>query len=416
MRTEAFEMSTRREGEGTSLAHKEEVARQGPLSGIKVVDFTRWFAGPLATSFLGDLGADVIKIERPNSPDGTRHVDTVFGEEWNSYFLGLNRSKRYAAVAYRTAAGREVVDLLLEDADVLISNFRPGTMDELGFGFATVTQRNPRLIVCEISSFGTAGPHAARPGMDLVVQAMGGIMSLTGPAGGPATRVGAPIADYVDALQAFGAVSAAPFARESSGRGQKVDVALLDGQVAGLANYIPGFFVTGCPNGPVGVGHPQLVPYQQFATKDGEVIIACLTEQFWKNLCVAIGMKRLLSDEKFARNASRLENRKELVSILQDALARMSTAELATLLANANVPFAPIQGLADLAEDGQVEYNAMLRSLQTLDGSVSYRAVGTPFKFGGETANVVRELGRLAATHGWFWRRLEWARGPLQSL
>jgi crotonobetainyl-CoA:carnitine CoA-transferase CaiB-like acyl-CoA transferase len=386
-------MDAKSQGEDAALAPGNHSAGIGPLSGVKVIDFTRWFAGPLATSFMGDLGADVIKIERPGSSDGTRHVDTVFGEGWSSYFLGVNRSKRYAAVDYRTPAGKEVVDLLLQNADVLISNFRPGTMDELGFGFPAVSRRNPKLIVCEISSFGAAGPHTNRPGMDLVVQAMGGIMSLTGPAGGSPTRVGAPIADYVGALQAFGAVSAALYARANSGKGQRVDVALLDGQIAALANYVPSFFVTGRPDGPVGVSHPQLVPYQQFATRDGEVIIACLTEQFWKNLCTAIGMEHLVSDKRFIRNAARVEHRAELVSILQDALASMSTEELVSLLANADVPFAPIQSLADLAKDPQVEHNAMLRSLRTLDGTVSYRAVGTPFRFGGEATDVSRGAG-----------------------
>jgi crotonobetainyl-CoA:carnitine CoA-transferase CaiB-like acyl-CoA transferase len=364
-----------------------ETAPVGPLAGIRVIDFTRWFAGPLATSFMGDMGADVVKIERPKSPDGTRNVDSLFGPGTSSYFLGLNRNKRSVAVDYQVPAGREVVLDLIRGADVVIANFRPGVMDSLGLGYEALRELRPGLVYCEISSFGHSGPLRSRPGMDLVVQAMGGIMGVTGEAGARPTRVGSPIADYIGALQALIGVASALLARERTGVGQRVDVALLDGQVAGLANYIPGFFVTGKPDGPVGVSHPQLVPYQMFDTADGRVIVACLTEEFWQRLCGALGLPELIDDERFRLNADRVAHRAEIVGILERVLAGMTTAEVIARLEVADVPFAPIHSIGDVVSHPQVLHNQMIVEMKG-PGDAVHHVVGTPVKFSGTPASV----------------------------
>jgi crotonobetainyl-CoA:carnitine CoA-transferase CaiB-like acyl-CoA transferase len=274
---------------------------EGPLAGVVVVDLTQWFAGPLATSWLGDMGADVIKIERPPGGDPTRQVDSVLESGLSSYFAGLNRSKRSIVLDLATEDGAAAARRLIDRADVLVENFRPGVTDRLGLGYETVSQDNPRLVYCSISSFGDEGPMTRRPGMDIIVQAMGGVMGLTGPHGGPPFRVGAPVADYVGSLQTMSAVTLALHERFRTGRGQHVKVSLLDGQMAMLSNYIAGFYVTGQPDGPVGNYHPQLVPYQPYDTADGSVIVACLTEEFWRRMCGALGLPHLLENPQYTR-------------------------------------------------------------------------------------------------------------------
>jgi crotonobetainyl-CoA:carnitine CoA-transferase CaiB-like acyl-CoA transferase len=367
-----------------------------PLAGIRVIDLTRWLAGPFATSMLGDMGADVIKVEKPGQGDGTRGVDQLFVDHLSSYHLGLNRNKRSLALDISKPAGQDIVRRLALTADVLIENFRPDVMPRLGLAYEELSVTNPRLIYCSISSFGAEGPLRKKAGMDLVVQAMGGVMGLTGESGGLPFRVGAPIADFVGAYQAVMGVTLALLARHQSGLGQKVDVALLDGQISMLANYIPGFFVTGEPSGPVGVGHPQLVPYQPFAAADGRIIIACLTEEFWRRLCRALQLDGLIDDVRFRRNSDRVANRGELIPTIEAAVARFTTAELAGLLDEADVPNAPVWSLAELLEHPQVATNEMVLHMEHPRAG-RYRAVGMPVKLRG-TPGVVRrpaaELGQ----------------------
>jgi crotonobetainyl-CoA:carnitine CoA-transferase CaiB-like acyl-CoA transferase len=367
-----------------------------PLADIRVIDLTRWLAGPFATTMFGDMGADVIKVEKPGQGDGTRDVDHLFVDRLSSYHLGLNRNKRSLAVDITKRAGQDVVRRLVLGADVLIENFRPDVMPAMGLGYEELSATNPRLVYCSISSFGAEGPLRKKAGMDLVVQAMGGVMGLTGESGGMPFRVGAPIADFVGAYQAVVGVTLALLAREKSGLGQKVDVALLDGQISMLANYIPGFFVTGEPSGPVGVGHPQLVPYQPFAASDGRIIIACLTQEFWRRLCQTLQLDHLIEDVRFRRNADRVANRGDLIPIIEAAVAGFTTAELTTLLDEADVPNAPIWSLAELLAHPQVAANEMVLDMEHPRAG-KYRAVGMPVKLRG-TPGVVRrsapELGQ----------------------
>jgi len=365
------------DGENTNL----------PLSGLVVIDLTQWFAGPVATSWLGDMGADVIKIERPGVGDPTRHVDNVLGNEASSYFAGINRSKRSVELDLSSVDGMNALRRLIAKADVLVENFRPGVMSRLGLEYDELSADNGRLIYCSISSFGDFGPLAQKPGMDIVIQAMGGVMGLTGPSGGSPIRVGAPVADYVGALQATVAITVALAERARSGKGQRVDVSLMEGQIAMLSNYIAGFFVTGEPNGPVGNFHPQLVPYQPYETKDGSVIVACLTEQFWQKMCGALDLEGLMSDQRFVTNIDRVAHREELNGVLEPLFAQMTSSDLTSKLEQADVPCAPIQTMAELIVHPQVvESQAILEIEHPRYGS--YHAIAAPFRFERTPARV----------------------------
>lgn len=378
----------------------------GPLAGVKVLDLSRWFAGPLATSWLGDMGAEVIKIEQPGEGDPTRGVDHVFPGGISSYFLGLNRSKRSVTLNLSDPKGIEVIKRLVRESDVLVENFRPGVMDRLGLGYEELQKENERLIYCSISSFGSGGPLAFKPGMDIIVQAMGGVMGLTGPVDGPPIRVGAPVADYVGALQATTSVALALVERARSGLGQKVEAVLMEGQMGMLSNYLPGFFVTGEPSGPVGDYHPQIAPYQPYDTADGRVIIACLTEGFWRSLCGALDLGDLTTDPKFARNADRVKNRDELNAILSPLFRNWTSEDLMAALDTADVPCAPIMTISDLAEHPQVALNGSIVDLEHPRAG-AYKIAVTPFRLnrtpggvsatapelGADTADVLTELG-----------------------
>ena len=231
------------------------------LSGIRILDFTHFVAGPWATSLLADFGADVIKVEDPGGGDGSRQLDSAFGPGMSSYFVGMNRGKRSIALDLKSARGRAVIDRLLQDTDVVIANFRPGVMDRLGFGYEQLAARNPRLLYVSITAFGERGPLAKEPAMDIIVQAAGGVMGLTGEPGRAPLKVGAPVADFAGSYIAFSAISLALYVRERQGIGQKIEINLLDGQVSMLANFMTGHALSGHPEGPQGGGHPQIVPY-----------------------------------------------------------------------------------------------------------------------------------------------------------
>ncbi|MGE3927372.1 MAG: CaiB/BaiF CoA transferase family protein [Lautropia sp.] len=331
-----------------------------PLEGIRVVDLTHFVAGPWATTLLGDFGADVIKIERPEGGDGSRALDHLFGHDMSSYFVGMNRGKRSLALDLRAPAAREALARLIDSADVLIANFRPGVMARLGLDYEDLAARNPRLIYVSITAFGEQGPLAAKPAMDIIVQAASGVMGLTGEPGRTPVKVGAPVADFVGAYLAFSAIALALYVRGTQGFGQKVSINLIDGQVSMLANFMAGHAMTGSPEGPQGGGHPQIVPYQVFRTADDCIVVGCLTQGFWRALCEVIGRADLIEDPRFRRNADRVVHRDELIALLERTFAARSSRDWLRALEARGVPCGAVERLADVADSAQMRQNGMI--------------------------------------------------------
>ncbi len=358
------------------------------LDGITILDLTHIGAGPLATSMLGDMGAEVIKVE-PRSGDPTRSYDAVFPGADSSYFLGINRSKKSIVLDLKTEGGMEVVHKLLERCQVVIENYRPGALRRLGLDYASVAQRRPDIVYCSISAFGTSGPYADRPGMDILVQGLGGIMGLTGEPGRAPVKIGAPVADFMGSYLAAYGISLALLAKERFGIGQLVSVSLLDGQVGALANYVTGFHVTGKPDAPSGGAHPQIVPYQVFEASDGYLIVACLTEGFWRNLCKALQREDLLTDPRFETNKVRTANREALVPLLAEILQTKTRGEWSEIMARADVPCGPVSTLRDTFADPQVRHNGMVQEIQ-------HPVAGT-ISVGGVLVSLSETPGRISA-------------------
>ncbi len=329
------------------------------LQGITILDLTHIGAGPLATSMLGDMGAEVIKVEPLHGGDPTRGYDEVFPGADSSYFLGINRSKKSVALNLKTEGGMRVLQALLARSQVVIENYRPGALRRLGLDYDSVARQRPDIVYCSISAFGPDGPYADRPGMDILVQGMGGLMGITGEPGRPPVKIGSPIADFMGSYLAAYGISLALLAKERFGIGQLVTISLLDGQIAALANYITGFHVTGKPAGPSGGGHPQIVPYQVFTAADGYLIVACLTEGFWRNLCKALQRDEWLTDARFVTNSQRTAHRELLVPLVAELIERKTRAEWVAILGAADVPCGPVNRLADVFADPQVQHNQM---------------------------------------------------------
>jgi crotonobetainyl-CoA:carnitine CoA-transferase CaiB-like acyl-CoA transferase len=338
----------------------------GALSHLRVLDLSRVLAGPWASQVLADLGADVIKVERPGAGDETR----AWGPPWlrdagggetgeSAYFASANRGKRSVTLDLSRPEGQAIVHRLLERSDVLLENYKVGALARWGLGWEHVSARHPRVVYCSISGFGQTGPYARRAGYDFLVQAMGGLMSVTGEAEGAPTKVGVAIADLLTGMYAATAVLAALAHRDRTGRGQRVDLALLDVQIATLANQAQGYLATGRPPGRLGNSHPSIVPYQAFATRDGHAVLAVGNDAQFARFCAAAGRPELAADARFATNAARVEHRDALVALLAPVLAERTTREWAIALDDAAVPFGPINDLAAVFDDPHVRSRAL---------------------------------------------------------
>ncbi|MER5527349.1 CoA transferase [Streptomyces sp. NPDC002677] len=329
-----------------------------PLDGIKVVDLTQIASGPYATSMLGDFGADVIKIEPP-SGDPLRRIDNTFGPGESAYAYSVNRSKRAIALDLKTAAGFGVLERMLADADVLAVSMRPSAAARLGVDYASLAELHPRLVYCSITGYGESGPLAGRPGMDLIAQARGGVMGTSGEPGRTPVKVGPAVGDFLCSYLAMNAILLGLRVRDRDGTGQQVSVNLLDGQVSLLANLSVAYHRTGMPYRPMGGAQTNIVPYQVFATADGWMVVACLTEKFWVNLCHALAREDLAGDPRYATNADRVRNRNDLVPELERAFAARPTAHWVPLLDAGDVPCSPVNRLEEVFEDPQVVNNDM---------------------------------------------------------
>jgi glutaryl-CoA transferase len=334
-----------------------------PLEGVRVLDLSRVLAGPYATMMLGDLGADVLKVEHPERGDDTRHWGPPFAGSESAYFLSVNRNKRSVGVDLKDPEGLERVKKLAAGADVLIENMRRGALEKLGLGYEGLKEINPRLVFCSITGFGP-GEDQNRPGYDFLVQARGGIMGITGFPDSEPTKVGVAIADMVCGLQATMAVLAALYRRNETGEGARIEVPLFESQLSWLANRAQEYLVSGEETGRMGNAHPSIVPYQTFDASDKKIALAVGNDAQFESLCRAMGREDLARDERFAKNPERVANREELVAILQDEFSRETADEWVGKIRDAGVPCGPVNDLADVFSDGHVLSSGILQNVE----------------------------------------------------
>ena len=376
--------------------------------GVRVIDLTRALAGPYCTLLLGDMGADVIKIELPGTGDETRQWGPPFVAGESSYFMSVNRNKRSVTLDLKSSQGQETLKRLVCSADVLVENFRPGTMDRLGLSYEQARELKPSLIYCSVSGFGQTGPRARQPAYDAILQGMGGIQGLSGdPHGGP-TRVGVPIADISAGMFAAYAVASALVWRERDPehRGQFIDTSMLGGQVALLTYQAGRYFTTGDAPRRIGNRHASIAPYEMFKTSDGFVNVAAANEPMWQRFCRALDLTTLLEDPRFATNPDRVTNRAPLSAAIEERFSTLTTAEIIERLERAEVPVGPVHDLAEVFSDPQSEHLQMARptphpkvpDLRTT--GFPYRLSETPAEIrcpppllGEHTREVLRELG-----------------------
>jgi crotonobetainyl-CoA:carnitine CoA-transferase CaiB-like acyl-CoA transferase len=355
----------------------------GPLAGIRVLDLTRALSGPFATMILGDLGADVIKLEDTWHGDDTRRWGPPFQGDDASYFLSINRNKRGLSVNLKEPQGQQVAQRLAMATDVMLENFRPGTAARLGLGYQELSERNPRLIYASISGYGQTGPSAPLPGYDAVAQAISGMMSVTGEADGEPVRSGTSLADVGAGMYAVIGILAALHARESTGRGQQVDIALLDGQLSWLTYVAGKYFATGVTPGRFGSAHESVAPYQVFPTADEPLMVAVGSDGLWRRFTAATGLDELTDDPRYATNPARVSHRDTLVPAITKALAARGCVEWADLLNAAGVPAGPVNTVPAALEQPQVAAREMVVEVEhPVAGTL--KMLGSPLKLSGQ--------------------------------
>ena len=357
----------------------EELSMAGPLDGIRVISFGRVLAGPFATMLLADLGADVIKIEHPVKGDMAR-LNGPFIEDLSSYFLSVNRGKKSLALNTRDKKAQKIIKRLIPGVDILLENFRPGTMKKMGLEYDAVKELNPRLIYVSISGFGQYGPYASKPSFDMVAQAMGGTVSITGEPGRPPVRVGYSIGDMGASLFAVNATLAALYERERSGEGQHIDVAMMDSQVALCENACVRYFSTGDVPGPIGTRHPIATPFQIFPTRTDEMVLIAHRDEEWQRLCEAIGRKDLAEDERFRTMGNRTKNHSVMESSLVEVFKTKTRDEWFSIFEDAGLIHGPVNNIEQVVNDPQVLAREMVVEVEhSRLGKLN--VVGTPMKF-----------------------------------
>jgi formyl-CoA transferase len=350
-----------------------------PLQNIRVLDLSRVLAGPHCTMVLSDLGAEVIKVERPETGDDTRQWGPPFAGGESAYFLSSNRNKKSITLNLKTERGRQLAAALASKSDVLIENLLPGTLDKMGLGYDALKQRHPRLVYCSITGFGQDGPYRDRPGYDLLVQAMGGVMSITGEPDGEPMKVGVGICDITAGLYAATAICAALAARERTGVGDRIDVSLLDSTVSWLANVASAYLVTGNRPKRYGNAHPTIAPYEAFHASDGYFVVAVGNDGQWQRFCRAVDRADLYADERFRTNPLRVEHRDVLIPILVEYLASKPMAYWLERLEKNGVPAAPVNAVDQVFADPQVLARQM--ALDVPHPTIgNLRMVGSPLK------------------------------------
>jgi formyl-CoA transferase len=352
----------------------------GPLSGVRVLDLSRVLAGPFCTMLLGDLGAEVIKVERPGGGDDTREWGPPFAAGESAYYLCVNRNKKSVALDLKSPKGIAAVRALSARSDVVLENFRVGVADKLGLGYEALAQGNPGLVYCSITGYGQAGPYRDLPGYDFILQAMSGLMSVTGEPGGEPMKLGVATVDLTAGMYAAVAILAALRSRDATGRGQRIDLALMDSALSWLANVGGNYLVSGDVPGRFGNAHATIVPYQVFRSKDGHLAVGIGNDRQYRTFCEIAGAPELSSDERFSTNPARVRNREALVPLLERVFAKRPTAEWIEDLWSGGIPAGPINTVDRALEDPNTAARGMVVEMpHPTAGSV--RLVGSPMKF-----------------------------------
>jgi len=377
-----------------------------PLDDIVVVDLSRILSGPICTMLMGDMGADVIKIEPPPTGDDSRQWGPPFVGGISTYFHSINRNKRSLGLNLKAEEGRRVLWKLIERADVVIENFRPGVLEKLGFGFADVSKANPRVVYCSISGFGQTGPYRNRPGYDVIAQGESGVMDLTGTADGPPVKLGASLADIVTGLYAFHGILLALLARYRTGKGQQIDVSLLDSMVSTLTYNALIYLTTGRSPKRMGTRHPSIVPYECFQAKDGFVNVAVTNQKQWFNFCKVLGFPEMASDPRFEHMKDRLAHYDELKRIMDSVISKWTRTEVIQRMSEVGIPAGPINTVGEIMEDPQIKAREMVYELIHPEYG-PLRVLGIPIKlsdtpgrielapprFGQHNHEILRQMG-----------------------
>jgi crotonobetainyl-CoA:carnitine CoA-transferase CaiB-like acyl-CoA transferase len=360
----------------------------GALQGIQVLDLTRILSGPYCTMMLGDMGADVIKVENPEGGDDTRGWGPPFLNGVSTYYISINRNKKSLTLNLKHEKGKEILADLIRRSDVVAENFRPGTLDKLGFAWEEIQRINPRAILTSVSGFGHTGPRASEPGFDIVIQGEGGLMSITGEPDGPPTKVGASVADIVAGMLAAQGTILALYHREKTGRGQKVDISMLDGQVALLTYHANSYFATGNIPPRRGNKHPSITPYETYACADGYLNLGVGNDSLWRRFCDSMELSEIRDDPRFAVNADRVKNREVLAGLLVPLFADLKVAPTLAALKEAGIPCGPINDLSQVFSEPQVIARDMVLDMDVPEAGPT-KLTGVPIKLS-ETPGAVK--------------------------
>jgi len=380
--------SNNRNGIMHSVNYSNRDLTKGPLSGIRILDLTRVLAGPYCSMLLGDLGAEIIKVEEPEKGDDTRQWGPPFKGKESCYFLSVNRNKKSIGINMKNKQGVELIKKLASKSDVFIENFLPGKLDSFGLGYKELQKNSPKLVYCSITGFGDTGPYRNRAGYDVIAAASGGLLHITGTEDGGPCRVGVAITDICTGLYAHGAIMAALFERVTTGKGQKIDCNLLSTQVATLANISSNFLNCGTESKRWGTAHESIVPYQAFPTSDSHIILGTGNDKQFFELCKVMDLEHLITDQRFQTNKARVQHRSLLISELTDRFSTKTTSEWLDLFKDCKFPFGPINSVKQAFDHPQVLHNKMVVEMNhSVEGPI--KVVGPAVQYS-ETGNFCR--------------------------